>query len=68
LNFLDETLEYDHQVIQILRAEFKWTVLPKDNSGHFKTEFFFDLFGEKGCGKRTIHAVLTVVCGGDDAR
>jgi len=65
---LDETFENDQEVIQILREAFKWTVLPKDNSQHFPLEYFFDLFGEKGCGKVTIQEVLTAVFRGNKAR
>ena len=68
LNFLDETFQKDQQVINILRAAFKHTVLPKDSSQPFELECFFDLYGEKGCGKGTIQEVLTAVCGGDKAR
>ena len=68
LNFLNETFENDQQVKQILRAAFRWTVSPKDISKPFLLELFFDLYGEKGCGKGTIQEVLTAVCGGDKAR
>ena len=68
LKFLDETFQKDHQIIQLLRAAFKWSVLPKDSSKAFELECFFDLYGEKGCGKGTIQEVLTAVCGGDKAR
>ena len=51
LNFLDETFQKDQQVINILRAAFKHTVLPKDSSQPFELECFFDLYGGKAVGK-----------------
>ena len=68
LEFLSETFQNDQQVIKILRAAFRWTVLPKDISKPFLLELFFDLFWEKGCGKGTIQEILTAVCGVDKAR
>ena len=68
LNFLDEVFEGDTEVIELLRAAFKWIISPKDINKPFPIELFFDLYGPRGCGKGTIQEVLTAVCGGEKAR
>ena len=65
--FLQETFNQDEQVIQLLRAAFRWSATPKDTSRPFELEVFFDLYGPKGCGKGTLLEVLQAVCGGEQA-
>lgn len=62
LSFLDETFQGDQQLIHLLRAAIKWTVMPKPDAA-FKWELFFDVFGPRQCGKGTISEVLKSLVG-----
>ena len=62
LSFLDETFQGDQQLIHLLRAAIKWTVIPKPDAA-FKWELFFDVFGPRQSGKGTISEVLKSLVG-----
>ena len=47
----------------MLKAAFKWTIFPKDNSRAFLMELIFDLYGGRGSGKSTTLEVLQAVSG-----
>jgi len=65
--FLDESFEGDKELIELLRAAFKWSLLPKDRKKAYEIELFFDLFGRRGSGKGTLLEVLMAVVGGEDS-
>ena len=62
LSFLDETFQGDQQLVHLLRAAIKWTVMPKPDAA-FKWELFFDVLGPRQCGKGTISEVLKSLVG-----
>lgn len=62
LSFLSETFQGDQQLIHLLRAAIKWTVMPKPDTA-FKWELFFDVVGPRQCGKGTISEVLKSLVG-----
>ena len=63
LNFLCQTFD-DPQIIEFLRAQIRWTLIPKDRDQPFRHDRCVDIEGPRGCGKGTISEVLTALCGG----
>ncbi|WP_322758086.1 hypothetical protein [Synechococcus sp. CBW1107] len=61
--FLASTLG-DPELIRLMRAAIRWTLLPKDREQPFPYELAFDVQGPKGGGKGTLSEVLQAVCGG----
>lgn len=61
--FLKETIE-DVELIQLLRAALRWSLMPKDRSQPFAHEVAFDVHGRRGGGKGTLSEVLQAICGG----
>ena len=61
--FLDETVE-DNDLIKLLRAALRWSLMPKDRDQPFEHEVAFDVHGKKGTGKGTLSEVLQAICGG----
>ena len=64
---MNESFESDKELIELLRAAFKWSLIPKDRKKAFEIDPFFDLFGRKGSGKGTLLEVLMAVVGGEGA-
>ena len=67
IKFLNETFNGDQELIELLRASFRWTIVPKDIDRAFPMELLFDLHGLKGSGKGTTLEVLQALCGGKEA-
>jgi len=67
IKFLNETFNNNQEVIELLKASFKWTISPKDIERAFMLDLLFDLHGKKGSGKGTTLEVLQALCGGKDA-
>ena len=67
INFINETFDNDQELIELLRAAFKWSICPKDISRAFLMELFFDLYGRRGSGKGTTLEVLKAIAGGKDS-
>ena len=63
IKFLNESFNNDQEKIELLKAAFKWTIFPKDNSRAFLMELIFDLYGRRGSGKSTTLEVLQAVAG-----
>ena len=63
IQFLDETIE-DKDMIKLLRAALRWSLMPKDRDQPFEHEVAFDVHGKKGTGKGTLSEVLQAICGG----
>ena len=63
IQFLDETIE-DKEMIELLRAALRWSLMPKDRDQPFEHEVAFDVHGKKGTGKGTLSEVLQAICGG----
>ena len=63
IKFLNESFSNDQEKIELLKAAFKWTIFPKDNSRAFLMELIFDLYGRRGSGKSTTLEVLQAVAG-----
>ena len=61
--FLKETIG-DAEMIQLLQAAFRWSLMPKDRDQHFRHELAFDVHGRRGTGKGTTMEVLNAICGG----
>jgi P4 family phage/plasmid primase-like protien len=61
--FLAETIEND-ELIQLLRAAIRWSLMPKDRTQPFRHELAFDAHGRRGTGKGTLQEVLQAICGG----
>ena len=61
--FLKETLETD-DLIRLLRAAIRWSILPKDPDQPFIHELAFDVIGPRRSGKGTLSEVLQAICGG----
>lgn len=61
--FLEETLEAD-DLIRLLRAAIRWSILPKDPEKPFIYELVFDVIGPRRSGKGTLSEVLQAICGG----
>jgi P4 family phage/plasmid primase-like protien len=61
--FLKETIG-DPEMIQLLQAAFRWSLMPKDRDQHFRHELAFDAHGRRGTGKGTTMEVLSAICGG----
>ena len=66
-SFLNETFDNDQELINLLKAAFKWSISPKDTTRAFLLELFFDLYGRRGSGKGTLLEVLQAVAGGKEA-
>lgn len=62
LAFLTETFVGDTELIQLLRAAMKWSVLPKPDAA-FEHELYFDVYGPRGSGKGTISEILKGLVG-----
>lgn len=62
--FLESTLGGDQELIRLMRAAIRWTLLPKDRDLPFPYELAFDIHGPRGGGKGTLCEVLQAVCGG----
>ena len=67
INFINETFDNNQELIELLRAAFKWSICPKDISRAFLMELFFDLYGRRGSGKGTTLEVLKAIAGGKDS-
>ena len=67
IKFLNETFDNNQELIDLLKAAFKWSISPKDTTRPFLIELFFDLYGRRGSGKGTLLEVLMAVAGGKDA-
>ena len=66
-SFLNETFDNNQELINLLKAAFKWSISPKDTTRPFLLELFFDLYGRRGSGKGTLLEVLQAVAGGKEA-
>jgi putative DNA primase/helicase len=64
LAFLEQALGGDLELIALLRAAIRWTLLPKPLDAPTEFEFVFDVKGRRGCGKGTFSEVLQAVVGG----
>ena len=64
LSFLEQALGGDQELIALLRAAIRWTLLPKPLDAPTEFEFVFDVKGRRGCGKGTFSEVLQAVVGG----
>ena len=67
IKFINETFDNNQELIELLRAAFKWSICPKDISRAFLMELFFDLYGRRGSGKGTTLEVLKAIAGGKDS-
>jgi len=67
IKFLNETFDNDQELINLLKAAFKWSISAKDTTRPFLLEVFFDLYGRRGSGKGTLLEVLMAVAGGKDS-
>jgi len=67
IKFLNESFDNNQELIELLKAAFKWSICPKDTSRPFLLELFFDLHGRRGSGKGTTLEVLKAIAGGKDA-
>ncbi len=63
-SFLDETLRSNPQLIRLIRAAIRWSVMPKAQDQPFPYEVLFDVIGRKGTGKGTFSEVLIALVGG----
>ncbi|KZR67722.1 DUF3854 domain-containing protein [Prochlorococcus sp. MIT 1303] len=61
--FLKETLGAD-DLIRLLRAAIRWTLIPKQIDAPFTHELVFDVHGPRRAGKGTLSEVLQAICGG----
>lgn len=61
--FLDEALSSDYQMIQLIQAAFRWSLMPKDIEATFPIELMFDITGRRGAGKSTLVEVLAGLAG-----
>lgn len=61
--FLDEVIG-DSEMIQLLRAAIRWTLMPKDPEMPYRHELAFDAHGPRGRGKGTLSEVIQILCGG----
>lgn len=61
--FLEETIG-EPDLITLLRAAFRWSLMPKDSTQPFRHELAFDVHGRRGTGKGTLLEALQAVCGG----
>lgn len=66
LAFLDQALGGDQELIALVRAAIRWTLLPKPLDAPSEFEFVFDVKGRRGCGKGTLSEVLQAVVGGSN--
>lgn len=66
LAFLDQALGGNLELIALLRAAIRWTLLPKPLDAPSEFEFVFDVKGRRGCGKGTLSEVLQAVVGGSN--
>ena len=66
-SFLNETFDDNQELINLLKAAFKWSISAKDTTRPFLFELFFDLNGRRGSGKGTLLEILIAVAGGKDA-
>ncbi|AIQ96006.1 hypothetical protein EW14_1999 [Prochlorococcus sp. MIT 0604] len=67
IKFLNESFNNDQEKIELLKAAFKWSISPKDNTRPYLMELIFDLYGLKGSGKGTTLEVLRAIAGGSEA-
>ena len=51
IKFLNASFGNNQELIELLKAAFKWSICPKDTSRPFLLELFFDLYGRRGSGK-----------------
>ena len=63
--FLNETLGAD-DLIRLLRAAIRWSIIPKPVHEPFTHELVFDVHGPRRAGKGTLSEVLQAICGGSD--
>jgi P4 family phage/plasmid primase-like protien len=61
--FLQETIG-DADLICLLQALFRWSLMPKDREQPFRHELAVDIHGRRGTGKGTLLEALQAVCGG----
>lgn len=61
--FLDEVIG-DSEMIQLLRAAIRWTLMPKNPEMPYRHELAFDAHGPRGRGKGTLSEVIQILCGG----
>ena len=61
--FLKETVGTD-DLIRLLRAAIRWSVIPKPIDAPFMHELVFDVHGPRRSGKGTLSEVLQAICGG----
>lgn len=59
LNFINQALKGNKQLIDLLQAMFKWVLLPKNKAQVFPIQKIFNLIGRKGTGKGT---ALNILC------
>ena len=62
--FIQQTLGAD-DLIRLLRAAIRWSLVPKPTDKPFRHELVFDVHGPKRAGKGTLSEVLQAICGGD---
>ena len=67
IKFLNDSFGNNQELIELLKAAFKWSICPKDTSRPFLLELFFDLYGRRGSGKGTTLEVLKSIAGGKHA-
>lgn len=63
LHFIAEAMEGDAERIQLIRAIFRYAMLPRPKDRKAEIEKSFDFFGQKGTGKGTTLDVLTHLVG-----
>lgn len=63
LKFIHEAMGGDPDLIKLIRAMFRYVVLPRPRNHKAEIEKSFDFFGQKGTGKGTTLDVLTNLIG-----
>ncbi|XGV98786.1 MAG: phage/plasmid primase, P4 family [Leptolyngbya sp. BL-A-14] len=66
LSFITEAMEGDGERVQLIRAIFRYAVLPRASDRKAEIEKSFDFFGQKGTGKGTTLDVLTNLVGAEN--
>ena len=66
--FINEACGKNQDLINIVRAGFRWSIAPKNINEPFPIERSFDVSGRKGHGKGTLSETLQALVGGDHGR
>jgi putative DNA primase/helicase len=66
--FLIEASSHDRDIMELIRAGFRLTIMPKNINEPFPCEAAFDVKGPKGSGKGCLSEALQALVGGDYGR